>query len=179
VPTDATFLTFDLSVDLPENTKQHTNYTALYEGEDEEENVSIDMIGNKFRSGKKAVVNNIYFDYRSYHLVETSVPVLEEIRTTLTKYPSLKIEIAGHTDNTGNDAANLLLSQKRAEAVRTYLVEHGVDRDRLIAKGYGAKLPLASNDDEKDGRELNRRIEIVALEKGNLDRAVIVSSKEE
>lgn len=177
VPTDATFLTFDLSVDLPDNTKQHTNYTALYEGEDEEENVSIDMIGNKFRSGKKAVVNNIYFDYRSYHLEESSAPILEEIRATLTKYPSLKIEIAGHTDNTGNDETNLLLSQKRAEAVRTHLVEYGVDGDRLIAKGYGAKLPLASNDDEKDGRELNRRIEIVALEEGNLDPAVIVSSK--
>ena len=71
---------------------------------------------------------------------------------------SYVFEIAGYTDNTGDAAANLVLSQKRAEAIRDVLVKAGVPADMLVAKGYGGADPIASNDDPQ-GRRRNRRIE--------------------
>lgn len=78
--------------------------------------------------------------------------------------PRLKVEIAGHTDNIGTAAYNMQLSQRRAEAVKDYLVKKGIDPRRITAKGYGKTRPLASNDDEKEGRELNRRVEFRVIE---------------
>ena len=68
------------------------------------------------------------------------------------------LEIAGYTDNTGDAALNLALSQKRAEAVREALIKYGADPDMLVAKGYGEADPIASND-TAEGRLKNRRIE--------------------
>ena len=76
----------------------------------------------------------------------------------------MKFEISGHTDNQGLASENLTLSHKRAEAVVAHLVSQGIDSKRLIAKGYGETKPLASNDDEENGRELNRRIEVAVIE---------------
>ena len=72
------------------------------------------------------------------------------------------IEIGGHTDNTGDIASNLALSQQRADAVRNYLVQHRVDPNTLVAKGYGSTKPVAPNDTE-EGRFRNRRIEFTVL----------------
>jgi OOP family OmpA-OmpF porin len=72
------------------------------------------------------------------------------------------IEIAGHTDNVGPADQNRALSQKRAEAVVKYLVDKGVDKSRLIAKGYGPDKPIADNKDAK-GKQKNRRVEFVIL----------------
>ena len=79
------------------------------------------------------------------------------------KNPSVKIEIAGHTDFIGSKEYNYQLSKKRAEAVRTYLINHGIAPTRLTTKGYGKTQPLASNDDEEEGRELNRRTEFIIV----------------
>ncbi len=68
------------------------------------------------------------------------------------------LEIAGYTDNTGDAALNLALSQKRAESVREALIKYGADPDMLVAKGYGEADPIASND-TAEGRLKNRRIE--------------------
>jgi outer membrane protein OmpA-like peptidoglycan-associated protein len=68
------------------------------------------------------------------------------------------IEIGGHTDNTGDSANNLRLSQERADAVRDYLIKQGVDGSAIVAKGYGDKHPVAANDSD-EGRFRNRRIE--------------------
>jgi OmpA-OmpF porin, OOP family len=77
----------------------------------------------------------------------------------LKKLPaSYVFEIAGYTDNTGDAAANLVLSQKCAGAIRDVLVKAGVPADMLVAKGYGSADPIASNDDPQ-GRRRNRRIE--------------------
>ena len=72
--------------------------------------------------------------------------------------PKLKIEISGHTDNTGSAAMNENLSQQRANAVVAYIVTKGIDTSRLTAKGYGSKKPIATNDAES-GRQQNRRTE--------------------
>jgi outer membrane protein OmpA-like peptidoglycan-associated protein len=73
----------------------------------------------------------------------------------------MTIEIGGHTDNTGDAAANVALSQQRADAVRTYLIQQGVPEAMLVAKGYGDARPIAGNDTE-EGRFHNRRIEFTA-----------------
>jgi outer membrane protein OmpA-like peptidoglycan-associated protein len=72
--------------------------------------------------------------------------------------PNLKIEISGHTDNTGSATVNETLSQQRAEAVVQYLTGKGVSASRMKAKGYGAARPVSTNNTE-DGRQQNRRTE--------------------
>jgi len=74
----------------------------------------------------------------------------------------IKIEISGHTDDVGADAANQTLSQKRAGAVLAYLTNAGIAQERLEAKGYGETQPVASNDSDEN-RALNRRIEFEIL----------------
>ena len=73
-----------------------------------------------------------------------------------------KLQIAGHTDNVGNDQVNLILSKKRAEAVRDYLVSKGVPADRIRTLFFGETQPIASNDTE-EGRQKNRRVEMTIV----------------
>jgi outer membrane protein OmpA-like peptidoglycan-associated protein len=88
---------------------------------------------------------------------------LNSLVDTLKKKPTMKIEIAGHTDNVGEDLINLHLSQKRADAIRGYLLSKGIVEDRVLAKGYGETEPTASNDTQ-EGRSFNRRIEVKVIE---------------
>ena len=81
----------------------------------------------------------------------------------LSDIPGLKIEISGHTDNIGTESFNELLSQRRADAVVNYLVGKGVDKNRLVAKGYGQSIPVESNDTD-EGRAANRRTEFEIIE---------------
>ena len=81
----------------------------------------------------------------------------------LQQNPGMNVEIGGHTDIVGTKNYNKFLSQKRAEAVKDFLTKKGIDSRRVSAVGYGATKPLASNDDEEDGRELNRRVEFKVL----------------
>ena len=81
----------------------------------------------------------------------------------LKEHPELKLMIEGHTDDVGAAATNQSLSEKRAEAVRKYLVDtYGVDMARLQAKGFGASKPVSGND-TPEGRQQNRRVELVKL----------------
>lgn len=75
------------------------------------------------------------------------------------KSRAYKIEISGHSDNTGTDELNDRLSQQRAEAVRNYLIGKGIAAETMTAKGYGKRKPIADNDTE-EGRKKNRRVEI-------------------
>jgi outer membrane protein OmpA-like peptidoglycan-associated protein len=77
--------------------------------------------------------------------------------------PNLTIEISGHTDFVGAKDFNKALSLRRANAVRGFLTSKGVDPRRIKTKGYGEERPIASNDDEQEGRELNRRVEFKVL----------------
>ncbi len=117
--------------------------------------------GAMFASTGKYVTHGIYFDTDSDILKPESAPVIKEISTALYKDPSLKLEIDGFTDSTGDAAHNLDLSKRRAAAVESVLVsQFGIDQIRLTSNGYGAGNPIASND-TSDGRAQNRRVEFV------------------
>ncbi len=93
-----------------------------------------------------------------------SYRVLSLLEQILIDYPELHIEVAGHTDSRGEEEFNMWLSKKRAQAIMNTLVSDGVPPDQLMARGYGESKPIASNDDELEGRALNRRIEIMVIE---------------
>lgn len=108
--------------------------------------------------GQTVLINNIFFDFGKATLRETSFADLNRLVDLLEGYPAMKIEISGHTDDVGSDAANQLLSQSRAQAVLDYLVGKQIDPARLVSKGYGEAKPLATNGTE-EGRQRNRRVE--------------------
>jgi OOP family OmpA-OmpF porin len=85
--------------------------------------------------------------------------VLQEAAKTLNRYPELRIEVAGHSDDVGDAAANEGLSERRAKTVRHFLIQHGVAEDRLTYRGYGESQPIADNS-TKEGRATNRRVEL-------------------
>lgn len=108
--------------------------------------------------GSKIALRNIFFDYSKSTLRTESNAELERLVKLMKDVPNLKIEISGHTDNTGSATFNETLSQQRAEAVVTYLTSKGIAANRMIAKGYGSSKPVAANSSE-DGRQQNRRTE--------------------
>jgi len=108
------------------------------------------------------VLNNLFFDVDKYELKPQSITELGEIVRFLQSNLSLKIEISGHTDNSGSEAYNQQLSLKRAASVVEYLKDQGVDPSRLFMKGFGAQKPIRPNDSEEN-RQLNRRIEFRIL----------------
>jgi outer membrane protein OmpA-like peptidoglycan-associated protein len=112
------------------------------------------------------VLKNIFFDVGRSDLKSESIAELEKMKELLLSNSHLKVQINGHTDNTGHAATNMTLSLKRAESVVQYLIDKGIDAGRLAAKGFGSERPLVSNDDEQGGREINRRTEIEILETG-------------
>jgi len=108
--------------------------------------------------GSKIALRNVFFDTGKSTLRMESNGELDRIVKLLKDVPTLKIEISGHTDNTGSASINETLSQQRAEAVVTYLKNKGIVATRLIAKGYGASKPVNSNSSD-EGRQQNRRTE--------------------
>ncbi|MHC5354466.1 OmpA family protein [Myroides sp. LJL115] len=101
----------------------------------------------------------ILFNTGKYTFQNSSYAVLDNIAKIMQEYPTSKFHIAGYTDSTGNDKINIPLSDNRANAVKVYLIEKGIDASRLTSKGYGSQDPIASNK-TVTGRELNRRVEI-------------------
>jgi outer membrane protein OmpA-like peptidoglycan-associated protein len=120
--------------------------------------IIIDIDLEKATEGSRAVLNNIFFDVDKYALKEKSAAELQKIVRFLNGNPAIRVEIGGHTDNSGSDVYNRQLSEKRAMSVYDYLTAAGIDKKRLLLKGYGPDVPVASNDTE-EGRQLNRRIE--------------------
>jgi OOP family OmpA-OmpF porin len=103
--------------------------------------------------------DRIEFETDKAILLPQSLPILDEVVDVMKKNPQIQlIEIAGHTDNVGDDTANDILSQQRAESVRTYLASKGVEMSRMLARGYGKRVPIADITTE-EGRLKNRRVE--------------------
>lgn len=115
---------------------------------------------NKIETGGKIVTRNIFFDVNKFDLKSESEAELIKLVEFLNNNISLKIEIGGHTDNTGNATLNKELSENRAKAVYNYFVQHAIAAERLTYKGYGATVPIASNTTE-EGKALNRRTEFL------------------
>ena len=104
----------------------------------------------------------ILFDTGKATIKFQSAEVLNQIINVLKKYPNSRFRIEGHTDSTGKKAKNMILSQNRADAVKVYLIQGGIDAGRLESQGFGPEKPIASNKNKK-GRELNRRVEIILI----------------
>jgi outer membrane protein OmpA-like peptidoglycan-associated protein len=117
------------------------------------------------------LLEQVFFDTGKATLRPGSSEVLDEVVSAIGQLrPGVggRVEIQGHTDNVGSDERNQALSQARAEAVRTYLVDSGVDPGRLTAKGYGESAPKTTNR-TPEGRQANRRVEFVFLAEGDAD----------
>ena len=108
---------------------------------------------------KKYVLNNIFFDTGLSTLKPSSNKTLNDLVDVMKLKPTLIIEIAGHTDNTGTPEINKKLSQSRAEAVKNYLIKKGIAANRITAKGYGDTEAVADNKTEV-GKAKNRRTEV-------------------
>jgi OmpA-OmpF porin, OOP family len=114
---------------------------------------------------KIEIKQQVHFATAKFRVLPDSFPLLNQVVQVLGDFPKMRISIEGHTDNVGKEVTNMRLSQRRAEAVRDYLVSKGVSPDRLEAVGYGPTKPIASNKTAK-GKAKNRRTEfrIVARE---------------
>jgi len=110
-------------------------------------------------------LDHVEFETGSATLTEDSRHQLDDLASILAKYPGIRIEVSGHTDNVGDAATNLRLSQERADVVRNWLVTNGsIDGARLVARGFGMTRPVDTNDTE-EGRQHNRRTEFKILGK--------------
>ncbi len=114
--------------------------------------------------GSKIILKNIFFDFDKATLRDESIPELKRVARVLEENSNIRIELSGHTDSRGSDSYNKRLSEKRAEAVVDYLVDHGIDKNRLESKGYGEEQPIATNETE-EGRQKNRRTEFKIISK--------------
>ncbi len=107
---------------------------------------------------EKWILVGVNFDFNSAKITPESYPILYDAAKILLQNPNLNVEIHGYTDNIGSDEYNKKLSQKRAEAVKNYLISKGINPDRLKAVGYGESNPIGDNN-TAEGRAMNRRIE--------------------
>ncbi|RYU92203.1 hypothetical protein EWM62_01855 [Mucilaginibacter terrigena] len=114
--------------------------------------------------GNKVILKNIFFDTNKFELKAESKAELLKLIEFLRLNPTVKIEISGFTDDVGNTAANVALSEKRANSVYQYLSANGILASRLVYKGYGEAQPIAPNTSE-DNRALNRRTEFMIIAK--------------
>lgn len=127
-----------------------------------EESFQMEAPLEKIEKGSRVVLKNIFFETAKYDLKPNSLVELNNLVKFLEENPKIKIELGGHTDNVGDDLSNKTLSNNRAQSVYNYLLEQGINANRLSFKGYGEEQPIASNDTE-EGRALNRRTEFKVL----------------
>jgi len=113
----------------------------------------------RVRDGSSGTLRHIFFGFGSDVLTSESASELEQLVQLMKTNAAARIEIVGHTDNYGPANFNLALSKKRAVAVQQYLIGKGIGASRITSDGFGESRPLVSNDDERDGREINRRVE--------------------
>jgi len=117
----------------------------------------------QFLPAKSFILEDCNFETGKADLEEDSYKVLDELVAYLNRKEDERIELQGHTDNVGSAKSNLILSEARANTVRTYLISKGIDPNRVTAKGYGLTVPIADNKTE-EGRAQNRRTEVKILD---------------
>jgi outer membrane protein OmpA-like peptidoglycan-associated protein len=114
---------------------------------------------NPIKIGSEMNLYNVYFETDSFTILPQSVPELNNLTDFLQSNSDLEVEIQGHTDNTGDEKSNQLLSELRARSVKSFLIKKGIEDSRLQSAGYGETQPVAGND-TREGRRLNRRTTI-------------------
>lgn len=140
-------------------------------------------VGLAVESDNSFVLENIEYEFNSPSLTPVARQKIDEtLLKVLNDNPLLKIEIGSHTDSRGTDAYNIKLSQQRAESVVKYLTEKGIEKKRLVAKGYGETKPLLPNEnpdgsDNEENRQRNRRTEFKII--GTMDAPRVISSDED
>lgn len=127
------------------------------------EEIKKDIDLKPIEKGVKVILNNIFFETGKATLSPQSRLELGKAIDLMKQNPSMKIEVGGHTDNVGDDTANIKLSHDRAKSVLDYLVMAGINTQRVQAKGYGEVNPIATNETD-EGRKANRRTEFIILE---------------
>ncbi|MDQ1315719.1 MAG: OmpA-like protein [Pseudomonadota bacterium] len=110
----------------------------------------------------KMTLEGVNFDFDKATLRQEDLAIIDRDVAALEKWGNVNVEVAGHTDSRGSDEYNVDLSQRRAEAVRNYLISKGIAAERLSAKGYGESRPVADNATD-EGRFMNRRVELVQI----------------
>jgi OmpA-OmpF porin, OOP family len=123
-----------------------------------------DLSRQALEPGKPILLKNIYFEFDKDELMPRSFVELNKLLKILRENPKLTIEIVGHTDALGDDAYNLDLSRRRAQAVVDFLIKNKVSKSHLRARGEGEQKPIAPNDTD-EGRAQNRRVEFMVLKK--------------
>jgi len=163
LPTNASYA---LSVEMEGYLNFSKNFDMQLKDDQESYKMNIPMI--PITTSAPIVLENIFFDLNKADLLPESQVELNKLYEFLTKNPSVKIEISGHTDFRGDTKLNQELSQNRANSVVTYLVSRGIDKNRLEAKGYGSTQPkiakeqieaMSSNEEKEKAHQLNRRTE--------------------
>lgn len=128
---------------------------------------------DKLRTGARVVLNNIFYDYNQSTLREESRTELDRVYKLMRDNPAIKIELSAHTDSRGSDAYNNKLSQERAQSCVDYLIKKGIDKSRIIAKGYGKQQPVIDDEtinkmnseaEKEAAHQQNRRTEIKIIE---------------
>jgi hypothetical protein len=109
--------------------------------------------------GEKMTLYNVFYETDSWELLSESLIELNRLYELLTENENIVIEVGGHTDSSGSDEHNQLLSQRRAESVKDYLISKGINSDRISHRGDGDTMPVSDND-TSEGRRRNRRTEI-------------------
>ena len=154
---------YRLSVEVDGYVFQNLNI-KLEGASTQEKTVNRKVAMRKLAVGVTSILRNIYFDFDKATFRTESYTELNKLEAMLSQNQNIIMEIAGHTDAIGTKEYNKYLSLKRAQAVKDYLTKKGINTRRIKAVGYGKSKPLASNDDERGGRELNRRVEFKVLE---------------
>lgn len=123
-----------------------------------ESDINMVTFKQMIEEGTAVPINNLFFDFGKYNVLPYSIPELKRVANII-KSNNLKVEIAGHTDNIGDDRSNQVLSEQRANSVKDFLISEGCNVSLLTMIGFGKTKPVASNDNES-GRSKNRRVEI-------------------
>lgn len=152
------FYTYYAQADSLLNESYHLDLKSEIKAKHLENDMRLFKIEDLVNSGEALSLNNVFFNFDESTLLPASIAELKRWAEII-KNRKLKVEISGHTDSVGGEQYNLKLSEKRAEAVRIFLISQGCNPELLIAIGYGKSKPENSNDTEK-GRARNRRVEL-------------------
>ena len=131
-------------------------------GEHNDSTYHIDIPLQPIEANAVVVLKNIFFEPNKYNLKPESGTELDQVVQLMKDNPTMKIQINGHTDNSGKAADNIALSENRAKAVTAFLIARGIAAARLSSKGWGDTQPLAENI-SPEGRAKNRRTELTVI----------------